>query len=253
MHDPGHLLLGDHALESVHVGHVPADEDDAGLFIVVDEQAQPVHVRGDIVGDDAGPLVEQMPDRPRAERAERARDQIPLRLIIVQQRIASLVGRWAAAPRPNGLRPPPGRPAGARHGAAHHPALLGPPVVQDPDVVPDAEVADTEVQVPARVSRVGDLSTRLYAHAEGLLDDHALGRPDGIRRVRTGPAHAQRIVGRPELDHVHALDRQDRVEVLQRFLLLDHEDDDALLERAGPLSRAYVHDRPRIATHPDPV
>ncbi len=58
MHDPGHLPLGDHLPESIDVGHVPADEDDAGQFIVVDEQAQPVHVGGDIVGDHAGALVE---------------------------------------------------------------------------------------------------------------------------------------------------------------------------------------------------
>ena len=51
-------------------------------------------------------------------------------------------------------------------------------------------------------------------------------------------ANAHAIVGWAELDHVDALDRQDRLEVLDRAFLFDHQHDDRVLVALGQLDHS---------------
>jgi hypothetical protein len=69
----------------------------------------------------------------------------------------------------------------------------------------------------------------------------------------SGQADAHRVVGPAELHHVDALDREDRLEILDRVALLDHECHDRVLERLDERRPADVDHEADVAPHADPV
>ena len=71
----GDLMVGDDLLDPGEIGHVTVDPGDAAELVVIDDEAQPVRVAGEVVGDHAGTLGEQPPDRPGPDAAQAAGDQ----------------------------------------------------------------------------------------------------------------------------------------------------------------------------------
>jgi hypothetical protein len=68
-----------------------------------------------------------------------------------------------------------------------------------------------------------------------------------------GQAEAHRVVGGAELHHVDPGHGQDRLEVLDRGLLLDHERDHRVVQRLHERGRADLDHVADVAPHADPV
>src|SRR5208282_3294610 len=75
MDDMGDLVVGDDPFDRGEVGDVAVDPGCAGELVVVEDEAQPVRVPRQVVGDHAGALGEQPPDRPGPDAAQAAGDQ----------------------------------------------------------------------------------------------------------------------------------------------------------------------------------
>ena len=93
----------------------------------------------------------------------------------------------------------------------------------------------------ARPARGCEISARgAIPRASDCLDHAALHVPDPRVVPVPGHADAHRVVRRPELDHVDPGHREDRVEVLDRLPLLDHERDHRAVERLHERRAAAV-------------
>src|SRR5436853_32232 len=113
---------------------------------------------------------------------------------------------------------------GSSHGFAVGPAPLEP----HHDVPPDAKVADTHIQVSLGLVRRADLAAGGNAHLQCGLEDPLLNVLDFWACPLPGTPHADAVIGRPPLDHVETGQTQDLLELLDRPLLLDHQDDDGV-------------------------
>ena len=70
MDDMGDLMVGDDLFDPGEIGHVAVDPGNAAELVVIDDEAQPVRVAGEVVGDHAGPSASsrrtvQAPMQPR--------------------------------------------------------------------------------------------------------------------------------------------------------------------------------------------
>ncbi len=67
------------------------------------------------------------------------------------------------------------------------------------------------------------------AHPQDGGDDMLLSFPDPGVVELPGEPDAHRVVGGTELDHVNSIHREQRLQVLHRAVLLDHEGHDRLV------------------------
>jgi len=136
---------------------------------------------------------------------------------------------------------------------AQGPAFVLEPIEEDAHVPAHAEVPHAQVEIGLGLARMRDLGAGRDAHAQRGLDDVTLGLDDsGVAPLSREP-DAHRVVGGPELDHVDALHRQHRLQVLHRGGLLDHHRHHRVVERLDERGRAHVHDVADIAAHAHPV
>ena len=90
---------------------------------------------------------------------------------------------------------------------------------------PYGEMSDSQLEVLIGLARFTNLGARLDAIREGhreyvIAFQHLF---DLFGTDRSRPAEAHRIVIPPKDDHIHARHRHNLVNVLDRFILLDHQ------------------------------
>ncbi len=78
MDDVRDAVLVEHALERREVRDVAGDERHALPLAGIEDLGEPTVVAAEVEADDRRPFADQLPDGPRADAAQRARDEEPL-------------------------------------------------------------------------------------------------------------------------------------------------------------------------------
>eukprot|EP01046_Picozoa_sp_COSAG06_P023115 COSAG06_NODE_1821_length_8290_cov_33.022586_4_plen_280_part_00 len=119
-----------------------------------------------------------------------------------------------------------------------------------------ARTSNSERAVSVRALRRTKHSSRLCKRGVAVGDAHRLELAlFDLRVVGTlaGNAHRHGVVARSELYHVHARDGEQRLEVLDRLFLLDHDGADAVVATLQGGEACALEDEADVAAHADAV